>query len=46
MDYDTRDNVNNTLLRVATWVAVVTALSGAWLLLYSFPSRRRRKARP
>lgn len=46
MDYETRDNVNNTLLRVFTWGAVVMALSGAWLLLYSFPSRRRRKARP
>lgn len=46
MDYDTRDNVNNTLLRVFTWGAVAMALSGAWLLLYSFPRRRRRKARP
>lgn len=46
MDYETRDNVNNPLLRVFTWAAVVMALSGAWLLLYSFPRRRRRKARP
>ena len=46
MDYDTRDNVNNTLLRVFTWGAVAMALSGAWLLLYSFPRRRRRKQRP
>jgi hypothetical protein len=46
MDYDTRDNVNNTLLRVFTWAAVAMALSGAWLLFYSFPRRRRRKARP
>ena len=46
MDYETRDNVNNPLLRVFTWAAVVTALSGAWLLVYSFPRRKRRKARP
>ena len=46
MDYETRDNVNNPLLRVFTWAAVVMALSGAWLLVYSFPRRRRRKARP
>lgn len=45
MDYDTRDNVNNTLLRVVTWAAAAMALSGAWLLFYSFPRRRRRKAR-
>ena len=45
MDYRTRDNVNNPLLRVFTWAAVVTLLSGAGLLLYSFPRRRRRKAK-
>ena len=43
MDYETRDNVNNPLLRVFTWGAVLMALSGAWLLLYSFPRRRRRR---
>lgn len=46
MDYETRDNVNNPLLRIFTWAAVVMALSGAWLLFYSFPRRKRRKARP
>ena len=46
MDYETRDDVNNTLLRVFTWGAVAMALSGAWLLFYSFPRRRRRGARP
>lgn len=45
MDYETRDNVNNTLLRVVTWGAAAMALSGAFLLLYSFPRRKRRKAR-
>lgn len=43
MDYDDRQDVNNILLRVFTWMAVVTAASGAWLLLYSF--RRKRRAR-
>ena len=46
MDYETRDNVNNPLLRVFTWAAVVMALSGAFLLVHSFPRRKRRKARP
>ncbi|HYW16129.1 MAG TPA: hypothetical protein VE891_08245 [Allosphingosinicella sp.] len=46
MDYWTRDNVNNPLLRVVTWAAVLMALSGAWLLVYSFPRRRRTKAAP
>ena len=44
MDYETRDNVNNPLLRVFTWAAVAMALSGAWLLVYSFPRRRRSMA--
>lgn len=44
MDYDTRENVNNPLLRVFTWAAALMALSGAWLLLFSFPRRRRRRA--
>ena len=42
MDYDERENVNNTLLRVFTLGAVLVALSGAWMLLYAFPRRRRR----
>lgn len=44
MDYDERSNVNNPLLRVATWSAVIMALSGAWLLIWSFPRRKRKKA--
>jgi hypothetical protein len=42
MDYDERENVNNWLLRTFTWAAVAMALSGAWLLIYSFPRRKRR----
>ena len=44
MDYENRTNVNNPLLRVATWSAVLMALSGAWLLIWSFPRRKRKKA--
>lgn len=43
MDYDDRQDVNNPLLRVFTWMALVTAASGGWLLVYSF--RRKRRAR-
>ncbi|HEX9171148.1 MAG TPA: PepSY domain-containing protein [Telluria sp.] len=41
MDYQERENVNNTLLRVASLTGLVFALSGAWLLLYSFKRRKR-----
>ena len=43
MDYDTRDNVNNALLRIFTWGAVLMVLSGAWLLLYSFHRKKKKK---
>ena len=43
MDYDERENVNNTLLRIFTWGAVVMALSGAWILLYAFPKKKKKK---
>lgn len=41
MDYEARTDVNNILLRVATWMAAATSLTGGWLLLYSFRRRRR-----
>lgn len=44
MDYDERENVNNPLLRTFTWGALLMALSGAWLLVYAFPKRKRKKA--
>lgn len=44
MDYDERTDVNNPLLRVATWSAFAMALSGAWLLIWSFQRRKRKKA--
>lgn len=42
MDYDERENVNNVLLRVFTWGAVLMALSGIWLLFYAFPKRKKK----
>lgn len=42
MDYDERENVNNWVLRTFTWLAVLTSLSGAWLLWFAFGRRRRR----
>ncbi len=44
MDYDERENVNNTLLRAFTWGAVLMASSGIWLLFYSFHRRKKKKA--
>ena len=42
MDYENRSDVNNTLLRIAASVGLIFALSGVWLLFYSF----RRKVAP
>jgi hypothetical protein len=44
MDFDEREDVNNPLLRTYTWGAVLMALSGAWLLLYAFPKKKKKKA--
>ncbi len=41
MDYAERENVNNSLLRVASITGFAFALSGIWLLFYSFRRRRR-----
>ncbi|RJG11763.1 PepSY domain-containing protein [Massilia cavernae] len=41
MDYETRNDVNNTLLRVASATGLLFALSGAWLLFYSFTRRKK-----
>jgi uncharacterized iron-regulated membrane protein len=46
MDYETRDNVNNWLLRGFTLAALALVLSGAWLLFYAFPRRKREKVAP
>jgi uncharacterized iron-regulated membrane protein len=43
MDYWTREDVNNPLLRIVSWIATVMAVSGGWLLLYSLPRRTKRQ---
>ena len=43
IDFDERDDVNNWLLRGFSLATVLMALSGAWLLLYSFRRRRRKR---
>lgn len=40
MDYEERSDVNNTLLRVASIGGLLFALSGLWLLFFSFSRRR------
>ena len=42
MDYEAREDVNNGLLRAISVLGTVTAVSGVWLLYFSF--RRRRAA--
>ncbi|MBA4178111.1 MAG: hypothetical protein C0505_16370 [Leptothrix sp. (in: Bacteria)] len=39
MDYDARTDVNNTLLRSFSIAGLLFALSGAWLVFYSFRKR-------
>ena len=41
MDYETRDNVNNWLLILFSAGALLTMLTGAWMLVYAFPKRRK-----
>ena len=42
MDYDERSDANNALLRIASATGLLFAVTGVWLLFYSF--RRRRPA--
>ena len=42
MDYgDERDDVNNSLLRAVASAATLTAITGLWLLYFSFGLSRR-----
>lgn len=43
MDYDERSDVNNLLLRTVTWLSFGMAVSGAWLLFWAFPRKRKKK---
>jgi hypothetical protein len=42
MDYDTRDDVNNVVLRLFSILALLLAVTGCWLLYLRFLSRRAR----
>ena len=44
MGYEDRDNVNNSFLRVFTWGALLLVISGAWLLVYAFPKKKKKRA--
>jgi uncharacterized iron-regulated membrane protein len=44
MDFETRQDLNNGLLRVSTVLGTITVLSGGWLLYFSFRRRRRTAA--
>jgi uncharacterized iron-regulated membrane protein len=44
MDFETRQDLNNSLLRVSTVLGTITVLSGGWLLYFSFRRRRRTAA--
>ena len=44
MDFDERENVNNPLLRIFTWGALLMASSGIWLLFYSFHRKKKKGA--
>jgi hypothetical protein len=46
MDYETRENVNNSLLRGTTVFAATTAVSGLWLLYFSFRHKLRFRRNP
>ena len=40
MDYDERSDANNALLRISSAVGLLFAITGVWLLFYSFKRRR------
>lgn len=41
MDYDEREDINNTVLRVISVLGLVSGMSGIWLLFYSFKKKRK-----
>jgi len=42
MDYDERENINNSVLRIFSVLGTLMGLSGVWLLFYSFNTGRQR----
>ena len=45
MDYEARSDVNNPLLRFSTSMGLIFAVSGLWLVYFSFRRRRERQAK-
>lgn len=43
MDYDDREDVNNMLLKTFSWLTVLSALSGVWMLWFAVFGRGRRR---
>jgi len=43
MDYDERSDAHNLLLITAQLTGLAFAITGLWLLFYSFSGRRRKK---
>ena len=44
MDYDQRSDAHNLLLKAAEITGLAFAITGLWLLIYSFSGRRKKKA--
>ena len=42
MDYEERENINNSVLRIFSVLGTLMGLSGVWLLFYSFNTGRKR----
>ena len=41
MDYDERSDAHNLLLKIAQFTGAAFAITGLWLLFYSFRKRRK-----
>ena len=41
MDYDERSDAHNLLLKTAQVTGLIFAITGVWLLLYSFSGRQK-----
>ena len=44
MDYEKRTNAHNLLLNISQVIGLIFAISGLWLLFYSFSGRRKKRA--
>ena len=46
MDYDEREDINNTVLRLFSILGVLLGVGGVWLLFYSFNKHKKQEAVP